>query len=375
MPALYFTGGFVLGGLLVYLITRLHRRDVEKSFSALSLDALRRNSEDFFKLANVTLSQQTQAGTGELDTKKKLIDQTLLSMNGELEKVKQSVLDFDRNSGQKLGEVCTQLKSAAEQTRVLHDTTYELKSALADNKARGQWGERMAEDVLRLAGFVEGINYLKQKTQDSVASRPDYTFMLPQELKLNMDVKFPFTNYDAYTTEQAEAAREALKQQFLKDVRQRIKEVTTRDYINPQEKTLDYVLVFVPNEQVYCFINENDRSLIDDALRSRVVLCSPFTLYAILAVIRQAADNFNLSKTGAQIMASLGEFDKQWQEFKKCMDAAGRHIEAAQSEFQKLSTTRANKLETVLNRMEDLRASQPDIPEPAMAPPGPDGEV
>ena len=47
MSAMYFAAGFVLGAFLVYLITRLHQKDVERSFSALSLDALRRNSEDF----------------------------------------------------------------------------------------------------------------------------------------------------------------------------------------------------------------------------------------------------------------------------------------------------------------------------------------
>ena len=30
----------------------------------------------------------------------------------------------------------------------------------------GQWGERMAEDVLRLAGFVENVNYVKQTQLD-----------------------------------------------------------------------------------------------------------------------------------------------------------------------------------------------------------------
>ena len=41
-------------------------------------------------------------------------------------------------------------------------TTGQLREALANTRARGQWGERMAEDVLRLTGFVEGVNYLKQ---------------------------------------------------------------------------------------------------------------------------------------------------------------------------------------------------------------------
>jgi len=52
----------------------------------------------------------------------------------------------------------------------------------------------MAEDVLQLAGFVENVNYVKQKTL-AAGSRPDFTFLLPRKLTLNMDVKFPLDNY------------------------------------------------------------------------------------------------------------------------------------------------------------------------------------
>jgi DNA recombination protein RmuC len=344
---LAFAAGLVAGGFLVYLITRLHRKDVEQAFSSLASDALRNNSEDFLK-----------RGVSEIDNKKKLIDQTLETMNSELQRVKQCVIDFDGKSGEKFSKVSEQLRNATEQTVKLQDTTYKLQSALANTKERGQWGERMAEDVLRLAGFIEGTNYVKQKTQDNVTSRPDYTFLLPQELKLNMDVKFPFNNYTRYAAEENKAVQDAYKQEFLKDVRKRIKEVTTRDYINPQEKTLDYVLVFVPNEQVYCFINENDGAVMDDALKSKVVLCSPLTLYAILAIIWQTVDNFNLSKTASHIMMYLGEFEKQWHEYSKCMDAMGERIEAAHKEYQKLTTTRTNTLERSLKRIDDLRSQQ-----------------
>jgi len=358
MPILYFAAGFILGGLLVYLVTRLHRRDVERSFTALSLNALRQNSAEFLKLAGEAFTRQTQVGTGELESKKKLIDQTLESIGGELQRVKQCVADLDSKSGQKFGEVTTHLQNAATQTKELQETTFKLQSALGSSRARGQWGERMAEDVLRLAGFAEGINYLKQHVLETNSSRPDYTFLLPQGLKLNMDVKFPWDNYKLFLAEENEATRESLKQQFMRDVRGRIKEVTTRDYINPLEKTLDYVLVFIPNEQVYSFINEHDHDVIDFALKSRVVLCSPFTLYAILAIIRQAVDSFNLSQTAASIRDCLVEFDKQWQEFKKGMETTGRHITAAQAEFQRLSLTRTTKLDSVLDRVSELRLPQ-----------------
>jgi len=85
----------------------------------------------------------------------------------------------------------------------------------------------------------------------------------------------------------------------------RIKEVTTRDYIDPGQKTVDYVLVFIPNEQVYGFIHEHDSSILDESLKSKVILCSPITLFAILAVVRQAVENFSLQETASQILELL----------------------------------------------------------------------
>ena len=76
----------------------------------------------------------------------------------------------------------------------------------------------------------------------------------------------------------------------------RIKEIQNREYINPAEGTLDFVLLFIPNEQVYSFVQRNSPGLMDEALKQKVVLCSPFTLYAMLSVIRQAFENFHYEK-------------------------------------------------------------------------------
>ena len=335
---------------------------IKESFGALSLDVLSKNTEQFLRLANETLSKQTQMGGKELEEKKGLIDQTLGVMKEDLQKVQNLVTDFEKDREKKFGELANQLKSTAEQTGKLQETTAKLRAALSSAKVRGQWGERMAEDVLRLAGFVEGINYLKQKVMETTGTRPDYTFLLPQNLKVNMDVKFPLDNYLRYLEAEGETDRETYKSQFLKDVRGRIKEVTTRDYINPEENTVDYVIVFIPNEQVYAFINENDSSVLDEALRNKVILCSPITLYAILAVIRQAVDNFNLEKTASQIISLLGAFNKQYGAFVKSLEKIGKRIDEAQREFETLDSTRRNQLERPLRQIENLR-KQKGIPE------------
>jgi DNA recombination protein RmuC len=326
---------------------------IKESFGSLSLVALSKNSEEFLKLAGETLSKQMQIGEKELEGKKKLIDQTLEAMKVDLQKVQDLITQFEKDRERKFGELANQLKLTAEQTGKLQETANKLYTALASTRVRGQWGERMAEDVLRLAGFIEGINYQKQKTLET--TRPDYTFLLPQNLKVNMDVKFPLDNYLRYLEAGEESQKEIYKTQFLKDARRRIMEVTTRDYINPEENTVDYVIVFIPNEQVYAFIIENDRSLLDEALKNKVILCSPITLYAVLAVIRQAVDNFNLEKTAAQILSLLGAFNKQWSAFLKSLEKMGKKIEEAQNEFLTLTTTRRKQLERPLREIEDLR--------------------
>ena len=339
---------------------------VKDSFGALSHDALSRSTQEFLKLANETLSKQTQMGGMELEGKKKLIDQTLLAMKDDLGKVQDLVSNLEKDREQKFGELSVQLRSTAEETRKLQETANHLRQALASPKVRGQWGERMAEDVLNLAGFIKGINYLKQQVLETGPARPDYTFNLPQGRKVNMDVKFPLDNYLRFLEAPGESDKESYKSQFLRDVKNRIKEVTTREYINAEENTLDYVLVFIPNEQVYAFIHENDSTLLDEALKKKVILCSPVTLYAILAVIRQAMENFNLEKTAGRIMALLGGFNKQWVAFVDSLEKMGAKIHQAQEEYDRLTTTRRNQLERQLRRIEDLRLEKGIEPEPPL---------
>ena len=79
--------------------------------------------------------------------------------------------------------------------------------------------------------------------------------------------------------------RKQFRDQFLRDVRDRVKELATRGYLDAHDVTVDCLLMFIPNEQVYGFVQEHDRAILDDALKRKIVVCSPLTLYAVLAVV------------------------------------------------------------------------------------------
>jgi DNA recombination protein RmuC len=329
--------------------------NIKASFGNLSFDALSKSTEEFLKLAKARLESEREISIKELDGKKVLIDQQLQQMTNKLEHVSTLMKDLEKDRVKKYGELTSQLNTATQQTSALMQTTNQLREALASTKVRGQWGERMAEDVLQLAGFIENVNYLREKTIEGAGSRPDFTFFLPGDLKLNMDVKFPLTNYIKFLESDVEPEKVKFRSDFLRDVRARIKEVTSREYINPEQNTVDYVLLFIPNEQVYSFIHEQDSSILDEGLKNRVIFCSPITLYAVLAVIRQSVDNFALERTSNEILSLFGLFKKQWNEFLKKLEMVGKRIQDTQKEYEQLTTTRRRQLERPLSKIDDLR--------------------
>ena len=308
-----------------------------------------------------TVAQQARETTSaELTAKKDVIDthldQVQAELRSELQKLGSMVTQLANTSAQKFGEVDQSLRSHAEITQTLSESAQALREAMASPTARGQWGERMAEDVLRLAGFIENVNYVKQTQLDGATGRPDFTFPLPKGHELYMDVKFPMAGYLRYMDATNDAERQAHRAAFLRDVRARVKELAKRDYARESARSsVDYVLLFLPNEQLTGFIHEGDPGLIDDAMGQRVVLCSPLTLFAFLGVIRQAYDNFVIEQTSDQILALIGKFGNQWQKYSEQLDKVKSSFDRLDRQFDELVGTRKRQLEKPLQQLDAVR--------------------
>ncbi len=290
-------------------------------------------------------------GGGQLDAKKQLIDARLAEIGSKLERVTSAVEGVD-------SRLTTQLRTFGEQTAALTTSTESLRSVLANSRARGQWGERMAEDILRAIGLVEGVNYRKQPTLPGARGRPDFVFSLPGDLRLNMDVKFPFDNYQRFIEAESSAAREMHEKAFLRDVRDRIKEIATREYIDPEGGTVDYALLFVPNESVYAFICERDSTVLDYSLSVRVVCCSPHMLFAMLALVDQAARTLGIRKASEEIVSLMGRFNAEWRRFGDSLEALGKRLASSERAYDELIGPRKRRLERSLDAIDALRTER-----------------
>lgn len=317
--------------------------------------ALQQNSAQFLTLATSQLKAETGRGEEQLKARQSEIDRSFRQIADSIETVTGFVQKVDTSRAESIARLTAVMEESHRTMEALGATTANLNRALTGGQTRGQWGERMAEDVLRVAGLLEGVNYLKNTKIETRGTRPDYTFLLPQKRVLHMDVKFPLAAYLRFLNATTDLERDNSSKDFLADVRARINEVTTREYIDPNRDTLDYVLVFIPNEQVYGFIHERDATIAEEALRQRVVLCSPLTLFAILAVIRQSMESFQLEQHANEMLVAMGSFHKQWALFRKSWDDVGKRIEQSAAAFENMDGTRARQLDRRLAAIEQLR--------------------
>lgn len=344
------------GALTAAVVARVISVQLRAQAAAERDATVRAAVESALGVADQQLSARTEAGARELDLRSDAIGQQLASMGHELRRVGELVHTLQRDRAEQHGQVVAGLQQTLQTASELAVTTNALRHALASPKARGQWGERMADDVLRTAGLVEGVSYVKQRALPS-GTVPDFTFLLPQGLELHMDVKFPIDNYLRHLEADVDAERAAAATAFLRDVRNRVKELATRGYADPS-CTPGYLLLFIPNEAVYSFIHEHDRQLADAALAQRVVLCSPFTLFAVLGVVRRSVETFQLQRVSDEVLEALGGFRQQWDRFSECVDKLGKQIGTVQSTFDDLSGTRRRQLERRLDAIDAIRTSR-----------------
>ena len=375
---LYLVLGLVIGAAAIFLARR--KSDLGRSVvsgSQLDIDATvaravgsaladaletldQRSQRDRQDSINLASDRVAQASGEQLGRRAEQID---ASLRGVQESIGLRIQQMDDEIKRLREQNAEKFGSVDKAVSDLLKSTGDLNNVLSSSQARGQWGERMAEDLLKAAGLIEGINYEKQDTI-SGGGRPDYTFLMPPDRVLYMDVKFPLDSYAKYVAATEQASRNVLKAEFLKAVRARVTELEKRDYATKtNEISLDYVLLFVPNEGISSFIHEADSTLIDWALERKVVLCSPLSLYSLLVVVRQAADSFHTEETAEQMMQLVNKFKKQWELYVKSLEKVKKGFDSVQDDLESLTVgTRFKGLNRETKKIDELRQRR-NIPE------------
>jgi DNA recombination protein RmuC len=331
---------------LIFKSKKSSSEDLNKEIS----NSLNKIFPEVLKNANqqlITMADQ-KIGT-DLNNKKQAIEELVNRALSEITKNNAKMEEVEKN---RIGTFSTLTEKMEEQktlTNQLKVTTEGLKNVLSNNQMRGQFGEQVAEDLLKMSGFVSGVSYDKQVSGDS--SRPDFTVYMPDGVKINVDAKFPYQNLVKMSEADNKEEKERFKKLFEQDIKTKIKEVTTREYINPEENTVDFVILFIPNEMIFSFIYDRFPELWQDAMSKKVILAGPFSFTAILRMVHQAYDNFRYQKNVANIIGYIKKFAEEFDSYNKGFKDIGVSIESLQKKYTIVDTTRTKQLVKIVNKI------------------------
>lgn len=369
-PILFLISGILIGliilGVFFFFFTKkISQNEEQKSqqkldflkmqmsdeFNKLSQSALKNANDHFLVLAKERLNAQTQESKVDLEGKKKVIENLVQEIRREILKSDEKLEKSDQERTASFSALKKELETNRQITGELRNSAEDLKKILSNNQMRGQFGEQVAENLLKMAGFVVGQDYLYNKEQESVDTRPDFTVLLPDQTKINIDVKFPYKALQKYTETDIKEEKEQYLRQFREDVKKKIKQVTTRDYINPEDKTVDFVILFIPNEMIFSFIYDQMNDIWEDAMNRKVVLAGPFSFTAILRMVKQAYSNFKYQQNLHHAISLIQKFEQEFQKYNNEFDKIGEKIDSCKKQYDLVATTRTHQLNKVVNQI------------------------
>lgn len=308
------------------------------------------------------VQEQLQNATREMLGRRteELSQQNTVQMTAIIEPLKDTIREMRLamdNSRDTHNKNTASLEKAIEEvmrrTREIGAEADKLATALRnENKVQGNWGELILDELLASQGLKEGIHYEKQMTLRDRTGKaivneesgkrmiPDTVLHYPDGKDAVIDSKVSLAAFVDYQNAETEQEKEQALQRHVKSVRQHVQELARKDYsayIKPPRQTLNYVMMFVPNEGALQLALAEDPALWRDAFAKGVFITGEQNLTAALRIIQiawtqmqQAQNQEAIYDTARMLLDRIADFIGHFEEVgKKLQDASSSYTKAA----------------------------------------------
>lgn len=279
------------------------RQRLQSSFQNLAQSALDQSNDRFLKMAEERFGHLQKQSRSELEKKELAIESMLKPINEALGKTESQLRTMEKERERAYGDIHRYLRGMNDVQEQLRSETRNLVTALRRPEVRGQWGELTLKRLVELAGMVEHCDFYEQEHRESEEDgrmRPDMVIRLPDKRELVVDVKTPLDAYINATEASDDAARETALAHHARKVRERVRELATKQYWSQFKNSPEFVILFIPGDQFLSAALERDPALLEDAIKQHVIIATPSSFVALLKAVafgwRQQAMEANADK-------------------------------------------------------------------------------
>lgn len=296
----------LVAALLISLVIVLLMRSMKAQMTAESERVLKEREEELERRAK-TLFENLSAGLDkDINTMKDAFEKNRMAHVAASQRMKENIDNAVRN--------------LREQTMSIGDKADNLAEALKGrNKAQGNWGEVILDNLFTSEGLREGRDYDKEETlRDEHGNvvynedtdrrmRPDFILHYPDGNDVVVDSKVVLTAmYDYYSTDDEQMKADAMARN-LAAMKEQVRKLARKDYsryLRPGHKMLDFVIMFVPVYSALRMAYEADRNLWQDAYDQGILIATEETMMPFLRMISIAWKSHEQVANQQQIIAA-----------------------------------------------------------------------
>jgi DNA recombination protein RmuC len=313
------------------------RTKLADTFKALSADVLKSNSEAFVKQA----------------------EERIKPLKDALEKYEKQVVELEKTRVGAYEGIRVQMKSIGEAHQRLQQETGRLVTALRSPHVRGRWGEITLKRVVEVAGMSPHCDFETQPSTetDEGRRRPDLIVRLPGSRTIVVDAKAPLNDYvNAVETEDDESRQASLRRHAMA-VRSHMQSLSNKAYWSQFDSTPDFVVMFLPGESFFSAALEQDRNLIEDGFRDRVILATPTTLIALLRSVAYSWQQQDIVENAREIARTARELFERLGPFTSHFDKVGSGLKQAVGAFNAAMASWQSRVVPAGRRLPELGAT------------------
>ena len=295
-------------------------------------ESLQQKAEETFKTLTDPLGKDLKAMQESFDAQKRTQAEGTASLKTAMEQAVKHLQDQTQAIGTKADNLAQALKG--------------------QNKMAGTWGEIILYNMLVNEGMEEGRDFDKEETlRDAQGSivynedsgkrmRPDYILHYPDKTEVIIDANTSMDALSDWVATEDPALKEDAARRNLLAIRTQIKSLSGKryqDYIRDGYKTLDYVIMFIPNYSSLQLAKTLAPNLFNEAYQQGVLLTTEETLMPFLRMIRVAWTNYDQVRNQEKIIKAAQTMVDRVYDFAKAHAAMGDKLHAALDEYEKVS--------------------------------------